>query len=266
MWSNRWHEAKSFLKHCWNSRGPHGVHSPFVYHLITVVLRRKNRSPHDKLIESRRASLRKSNESINVVDFGAGSRAQNGRTRTVAGIARTALQSSSHARAICLLAEHAQARTILELGTSLGITTAHVASSLPGASIYTIEGSESVARIARETWDALGLDSIEQTVGSFADQLKNVLEKMPSVDFVILDGDHRGNACLAYIEQILPYTSEHSVLVLDDIYWSPSMTEAWKASIADPRFTLSLDFYDFGVLYQTKGRVKEHFVLRRPWI
>jgi hypothetical protein len=56
------------------------------------------------------------------------------------------------------------------------------------------------------------------------------------------------------------------VLILDDIYWSPSMTEAWNACVADPRFTLSLDFYDFGVLYQTKGRVKEHFVLRRPWI
>ena len=266
MWSNRWHEAKAFFRHCWSSLGPHGVHSPFVYHLITVVLKRKKRSPHHALIESRRAFLQKSEETIEVVDFGAGSRTQNERTRAVSGIARTALQSPSHARALCLLAEHAQAKTILELGTSFGITTAHVASSLPGASIYTIEGSESVARIARETWDAVGLGSIEQTVGSFADQLKTVLEKMPSVDFVILDGDHRGDACLAYIEQILPYTSEHSVLVLDDIYWSPSMTEAWKACIADKRFTLSLDFYDFGVLYQTKGRVKEHFVLRRPWI
>ena len=266
MWSNRWHEAKSFLRHCWSSRGPHGVHSPFVYHLITVVLRRKNRSPHHELIESRRAFLRKSNESIEVVDFGAGSRTQNGRTRTVSGIARTALQSSAHARALCLLADHAEAKTILELGTSFGITTAHLASSMPGASIYTIEGSESVARVARETWDAVGVDAIEQTVGSFSDQLKNVLDKMPSVDFVILDGDHRGEACLDYIERILPYTSEHSVLVLDDIYWSPSMTEAWNACIADSRFTLSLDFYDFGVLYQTKGRVKEHFVLRRPWL
>ena len=266
MWSNRWHEAKSFLWHCWNSRGPHGVHSPFVYHLITVVLRRKNQSPQDKLIESRRAVLRKSNESIEVVDFGAGSRAQNGRTRTVGGIARAALQPASHARALGLLADHAQAKTILELGTSFGITTAHLASSMPGASIYTIEGSESVARVARETWDAVGVGSIELTVGSFSDQLKNVIDKMPSVDVVILDGDHRGEACLAYIEQILPYTREHSVLILDDIYWSPSMTEAWYACVADPRFTLSLDFYDFGVLYQTKGRVKEHFVLRRPWI
>ena len=87
----------------------------------------------------------------------------------------------------------------------------------------------------------------------------------PNKKFVIIDGDHRGEACIQYIEQVLPYTSSDTVIVLDDIYWSPSMTEAWKVCIADARFTLSLDFFDFGVLYQTKGRVKEHFVLKQPW-
>ena len=266
MWGNRWHELKSFLTFLWNARGPHGVHSPFVYNLITVVLREKQRSSHFLIVEQERKRLCNSKDILDVEDFGAGSRIHNKSKRTVGDIARTALQPASHAHAISLLAKHAGAVNILELGTSLGITTAHLAASLPGSAVYTIEGSNSIAEVARGIWKRAELGSIDSTTGSFARVLDDVLAKMPSVDFVIIDGDHRGDACLSYLNKILPYTGENTVFVLDDIYWSPSMTEAWKKCVSDERFSLTLDFFDFGVLYQSKGRVKEHFMLYRPWL
>jgi predicted O-methyltransferase YrrM len=186
--------------------------------------------------------------------------------RKVGDIARVALQPASHARALSLLAQHAKSKNILELGTSLGITTAHLADSVSDSKIFTLEGSEEIAELAKETWSELGLHSIESITGPFSETLDGVLQRMPSVDFVIIDGDHRGEACLEYLNQIFPHTSENSVIVLDDIYWSPSMTSAWEQCVADTRFTLSLDFFDFGVLYRTGGRVKEHFRLARPWL
>jgi predicted O-methyltransferase YrrM len=264
MLSNRWHEAKAWLKHFVQAKGPHGVHSPFVYHLITRVLRNKEKSQIYSSIERERKRLRKSNVTIEVQDFGAGSRHQNGSRRVVGEIARTALQPSKHAHALSLLARHANATSILELGTSLGITAAHLQAALPHATVHTIEGSASIAEIASQVWTNVSLHTIHHTTGSFDTVLDDVLARMKSVDFVIIDGDHRGEACLRYINRILPHTHEHSVIVVDDVYWSPSMTEAWRACVNDSRFTLTLDFFDFGVLYQTRGRVKEHFQLRRP--
>jgi predicted O-methyltransferase YrrM len=266
MWSNRWHELKSYLTFLWDARGPHGVHSPFVYHLITVVLRDKNRNSKFQSIERERKQLRKSRDVIEVQDFGAGSRIHKGVARTVGDIAQVALQPAKNAHAIALLAKHAGASNILELGTSLGVTTAHLAACLPDSSVYTIEGSSSIAEVARNVWKRAELNSIDLTTGCFANVLDDVLAKMQSVDFVIIDGDHRGDACLSYIDKIIPYTTEHTVFVLDDIYWSLSMTEAWNQCISDERFSLTLDFFDFGVLYRSKGRVKEHFKLYRPWL
>ncbi|MFM2200856.1 MAG: hypothetical protein RL040_56 [Bacteroidota bacterium] len=265
MSSNRWHEAKAFVRHYIRSKGPHGVHSPFVYRLITHVLRQRLNYSLYEAIEKERRNLMRSNDLLEVQDYGAGSRVQRGNQRMVKEIARNALQSSSNAKALAILAEHSRAKCILELGTSLGITTAHLAAALPHAKVFTIEGCPNVAAQAKAVWGRLGIDTIDLTVGSFSEVLENVLKRMPSVDFVIIDGDHRGSACREYLEAILPFTHNNTVVILDDIYWSPSMTEAWQTIIKDKRFSLTLDFFDFGVLYQTPGRVKEHFELKRAW-
>ena len=266
MWTNRLHEAGAWVRHMWSSKGPHGVHSPFVYDLITKVLRDKKRSALYAAIERERARLNASTDEIEVEDFGAGSRTNAGSVRRVSSIAHAALQPASHARALSLIAVHSRAVNILELGTSFGITTAHLAASLPHATLYTIEGSEAVAKKAQEVWRNVGLTNIQITVGNFDAELGPVLKRMQQVDFVIIDGNHTGEACLRYIESLQPFSHEHTAVVIDDIYWSPSMTAAWQRCIADSRFSLSLDFFDFGLLYRTEGRVKEHFVLKRPWL
>lgn len=148
----------------------------------------------------------------------------------------------------------------LELGTSLGIGTAYLAQSV-GEKLWTIE-ADSVLHARAENFISGVSDKVECVHGFFQDTLPMVLKEVERVDMAYIDGHHDGDATLGYVEQILPFTHEQSVLILDDIHWSEDMEEAWETLRKDDRFTLSIDIFWCGLLFMHQGRSKEHFVLR----
>ena len=265
MSADRWFEALAWCKHAVKAVGPHGVHSPFVYRLITHDLRKRNLIALHPAIEARRRQLMRNASEVEVNDLGAGGRVNNRLKRSVASIARSALQSPRHAQVMATLAAHNQSRTILELGTSLGMTTAYLASIAPDVRVTTLEGVPAIARLAVDSWNELGLSNIQSIVAPFDEALPEVLTKLNRVDFALVDGNHRYEPTMRYVRQLLQAVHEESVIVLDDIHWSEEMERAWNLCAALPEVTLSLDFFDFGVLYFKKGRRKEHFRLCRPW-
>ncbi|UJH92554.1 hypothetical protein LZ575_08765 [Antarcticibacterium sp. 1MA-6-2] len=61
----------SYIKFLWHSTNEHGVHSPFVFSLLTECLYKKeNKAAHKKLLEFRKTLLNDKRE-IEVTDFGA---------------------------------------------------------------------------------------------------------------------------------------------------------------------------------------------------
>jgi len=138
----------------------------------------------------------------------------------------------------------------LELGTCLGISASYHAAALElnnHGKIVTLEGSESLASLARENFERLGLKRVTVVVGRFQDTLEEVLRRQAPIDFVFIDGHHDEHATLAYFEKIFPFLSEDAVLVLDDISWSNGMKRAWKTIVSNKRINISVDLFNVGV-------------------
>ena len=253
----------AYLRFWWRSGNAHGLHSPFVFGLYTTVIRHTGFFHAFAEIEARRKALLQSPATITVTDFGAGSHTGAGTRRRVASIARTAAKPAWLAQLLFRLVNHFRPATILELGTSLGLTTAHLAAPASRSRVLTFEGCPNVAAVARETFAALELRNVELVEGNLDDTLTPTLAGLTTpVDFVFFDGNHRYEPTLRYFEQCLGKAHEHSVFVFDDIHWSEEMERAWEAIKAHPRVLLTVDLLYKGLVFFRTNQPKQHFWLR----
>ncbi len=239
------------------------MHSPFVFDFITKVLNDDRAFYCYNTIESLRSNLAKDNRMLTVDDFGAGSRLAAQRQRTVSFIARSSLKPRKFGRLFFRLVNYFQPNTVVELGTSLGITTAYMASAKTDAQVTTMEGALAVAEIAKANFKALGITNIKIVEGNFDNTLPQVLKKTATVDFAFVDGNHRKLPTLNYFKQLLDNAQGQTVLVFDDIHWSEEMEQAWAEIQAHPRVTLTIDLFFIGlVFFREEQKEKQHFVIR----
>ena len=211
------------------------------------------------VIEAYRARLLRDGREVEFVDFGMGGRSDPVRAppqgmrsrREVAQLARAA-KSAFWGGLLGKLVHHTGARTCVELGTSLGISSSYIAAALPSQGrLVTLEGSGQVAALAAETLAALVPDRrVDIEVGPFSATLGTVLDAVGPIDFAFVDGDHGEVSTRAYCRQLLPRMRNGGVLVFDDIRWSDGMLRAWRAISAETR-GVALDLSVLGILLPT---------------
>jgi predicted O-methyltransferase YrrM len=262
---SRFQLAKKYLHYyltAFNGKG-HGIHSPFVFDFVKNVLQDKKKYNSYLIIEKARQQLLKQKGIIEVEDFGAGSAVIKKNKRAVSAIARSSLKPAKYAQLLFRMVQYYQPGTILELGTSFGVTTAYLAAGNTNAKIYTLEGSAVIAEIAQKTFNRMNFSQIELTKGDFNNALPAILAKIKTIDFVFIDGNHRKEPTLNYFQQLLRYSHLSTILIFDDIHWSAEMEEAWETIKLHPQVTLTIDLFFIGVVFFNPDiNHKQHFTVR----
>lgn len=257
------HLIRSYFRYLLKAGNEHGVHSPFVYRLLTVGIYQKIKPEAFDRIEKIRNALKKDHRLINVTDLGAGSSFDGKvKTRSVSQSIRWFAKAPKTGRALHRLVHFLRPSVMVELGTSLGISAMYQASGNAEGLLHTIEGCQATARIAAEQFQKGGFANIVSHVGSFEKVLPELMQQLKQVDYVFIDGHHTYEATIRYFQLLKKYRSENTTFVFDDIYWSEPMTKAWTEIKADPEVTVALDFFDFGVVFFNRELSKQDFVLR----
>ena len=245
-----------------NGKG-HGTHSPFVFDLITKVLNDRTRYPEYKIVEELRKRMIADKRVLQYEDPGAGSSMTIGTERKVSTIAQHAAKPPKLGQLLFRMVRHYQPKVILELGTSLGITTSYLKLGNPRSELFSIEGAAPVADIARQNLENLSAGHFKIINANFDEELGSLLQKTDDPDLVFIDGNHRQEPTVKYFRQLLPYVKDETMLIFDDIHWSREMERAWANIKEDPRVTCTIDLYFLGiVLFRPQFREKQDFKIR----
>lgn len=252
-----------FLQHQLTAKNAQGLHSPFVFRLYTEVIKAEKRKDAFEKIEGIRRSLLRSSKTIEVADFGAGSRVHKSNLRQVSRIARYSTVSPKQGRLLHRLLAFMRPQNVLELGTSFGLGSLYLASAMPPeAQMWTLEGCHNTADMARQHFAQFAFPNLHLQVGNIDEHLEPVLAQMPQLDFAFLDANHAYAPTLRYFELCLNKASDEALLIFDDIHWSADMKRAWQQICEDSRIGLSIDLFYFGLAFLRKKQAKQHFRLR----
>jgi predicted O-methyltransferase YrrM len=253
-----------YLKHAVRAQSKYHIHSPFVYGFYQNVLKDEHAYIQYRVVNRLRKELESVSRFIKRKDLGARCKdfPCDQRFVRVKDIVHHSSVTRKKGEFLFRLIHEYKPLSILELGTSLGISTIYFALAAPESKIVTIEGCIDSANLARENFDRTGLKNIHVITGNFEDKLAVALAEMPDPDLVFFDGNHKKEPTLAYFEQCLQHVHPGTIFLFDDIHWSTGMEEAWDIIRQHPQVKVSIDIYHMGIVFFKEELSKEDFTIR----
>jgi len=254
--------AVSYLQYLASAKSIQYIHSPFLFDLMRFVFDDASKKfPREfLLLEEQRKKMLHNSTTVNYTDFGAGGDVAREKTMVVKDIASLAVKQRKYSRFLYRLIQYQKSTEVIELGTSLGITTSYL--SLACNKVHTVEADENILSIAKNNWQQLSRNNIHSYCFDLNSSLSQLYGQLNTIDFLFIDANHRKEAMIRYVLQALPYIHQHSIIVLDDIYWSEETLQAWEILKKRKEVSLSFDIFQMGVLFFDCNLSKQHFTLR----
>jgi len=243
-------------------RKGHGLHSPFVFTLVSEVFRNKTNPDIVLIIEAIRKKLKSDHRFITVTDLGCGSSGMKTSKRKVSKIVRNSAVPKKYGLLLSNMSAEFGNPVIIEFGTSLGISTMYMAASCPDAVVYTMEGCPETAEIARKNFQEAGLKNVISLTGSFDQLLPQIMTKAGKPGLVFIDGDHRKAPLINYFSQVAEISSGKTVVIIDDIHSSGEMEEAWSEIRKNDNVTFSVDLFRMGLVFFREGMNHIDYIIR----
>jgi len=256
-------QIKSYIKFLFHSKNEHGVHSPFVFDLVTKCFYDATKYQEYEVLKSYRKSLLENKNTIEVTDFGAGSRVFKSNVREISKIAQTAGITPKNAELLFRIVRYFQPKNVLEIGTSLGLATSALSLGTEKAKIITLEGCPNTQKQAQIQLQGQNsnFQNVEFVNTEFSSYFKVIHPSPITHHLIYFDGNHSKKATLDYFEVLLPTILNDSVWIFDDIHWSADMEEAWEIIKNHPKVSVTIDTFQWGIVFFRAEQEKEHFII-----
>ncbi len=255
-------QVKAFVRFYVSAGNLHDLHSPFMFDFARQCLYDRRRYPEYKKLKNYHKDLLRQTQKLQITDYGVGSRVFLSNERSISQMSRIAGSSYRDMKRLCRMVHYFKPARILELGTSLGKATYAMSLGNPAAEIISVEGDRNLADFTKNNLKKYGCNNVAIVNQTFEDYLKDLNQTAQSFDLVYMDGHHSLQPTLKYFDLLQKHLHNDSIVIVDDIYWSEEMMQAWARLKRHPNVRQSVDVFYFGLLFFRKEQHKEDFKLR----
>jgi predicted O-methyltransferase YrrM len=251
-------QIKSYIRHWLHVVDEHSIHSPFFFDFYEKVIRNKNKSESFEDIERVRKKLLESAMEIDVQDLGASSAYFKNEKRTLSKVAATSISPAAVCEFLYRIIHYQQATSVVELGTSAGITTLYLSKNLSSL-VTTFEGHSVLSDIALTNFESFKTKNIKLIQGNIDTTLPDFLQSPAKINFVLMDANHRYEPTIRYFQLLSRRMAEKGIIVIDDINHSKEMARAWKELRHHDLVYGSVDLYRCGILFFDPTLNRQHY-------
>jgi predicted O-methyltransferase YrrM len=208
-----------------------GVHSPFVYNLITKIIEDKSAYyVFDDIEKFRNRLLSEKNET--------------GR------ITLEETQSRNYGAILFRLAHFFRCQTIVEIGSSTGIMGLYLATASRAQSrCYLLEERENVLQTLHQWALAHDLQHIYCITGQYKETIQSLSLRMQKADLIFINQPSDSMDVEAVISLCRPLIGKQSILILNDIVRNKEVKTVWQTLKEHPQSRVMLDLYELGIVF-----------------
>ena len=260
LFTQKFHRIISYFSFWMRSTNQHGVHSPFVYSMVTQCFYKKNTPESRNQIRKFIHTLLEDKHRITVKNLRRNSTILPAQKRPIKVITKKTGIPLKQALLLNRLTTYIGTTNALELGTSVGIGSASICLSNSDVKLTTIENCPETTLVAQSYFDRFDITNAYIRKDGFQSFLNSLSKE--TYDLIFLNVHQEEKETLSYIDQLIHHTHNDSIIILNDIYRSKEMTRAWINILQNPKVTLSIDTYHWGIIGFRKDQAKEHFCIR----
>lgn len=255
--TNTWRKSLLIYRFVRYRRG-FGVHSPFVFHLITKVIEEKCLYYCFYDIELIRKQFLFREERV-----GCPHRRRKGILQqcAVGEIVRREGIRPPHGALLFRLTNYFKPKHILQVGTSVGFSTLYLTAYAKGLQCITLENVAPFADLARQVFEKAGCTFVDLRVGAYNALLPAALEEMKRLDFVFFNTLEDEEDVAGLFNQCLAHVHNDTVFVCEGIQTTPRMRAFWKRVCGLPEVTVTLDLYSVGIILFNKKLHKRNYIV-----
>lgn len=219
--------------------------SPFFYDFHKSVVNSLRPIQYDD-INAYIKTIKHNTRVVSVNSVGAESKFNKSNKLEIKQIAKSAVSDKYKCSLLLKIVQFFQSNNVLELGTSLGVSALYLSKIDRVKTIDTIEGQSEICDYAKKH---INSTKIKFTNALFTEAFDRLDKRQ--FDCIIIDGDHTEEATLSNFKRATELLAPNGIIVLDDIYWSTGMKQAWKEAKSMNKEFHSINLFFYGILFKS---------------